>query len=375
MRASASSSAGDVAKLIKAVFGESPLPASLFTVDPEEDLKHEQLNELIADLIKLDAFVTLRILEKALALQTNLMSHHEAGLIAKRIRNLLQYVRGKAKNSSTGARLPAHIRKLVAILKEQHPSQSPTKEPDPALAPAPKASSSTISARPAVATPILSKSKAEVEALFGLSSAQDVVTLSQDSVAEVPLTKKPAEVVDLLSQPETEFAPSQDYPAEPAQAPPELEHWDAGRATLVRTFRTGQQEVGEAFAGGDGFIHVRWASGEVTATEQCSLLLVLPCMRRPDAMKRPAGLAGKKRAKGWEEAPDPTQVEAAEHPAVGSVAEEEEEEEHEADEEQEEETEKADDQELAEAAEESSTEKRRKEQSPEEPPPSPFLFP
>ena len=201
------------------------------------------------------------------------------------------------------------------------------------------------------------------------------MTLSQDSVAEVPLTKKPAEVVDLLSQPETEFAPSQDYPAQPAQAPPELEHWDAGRATLVRTFRTGQQEVGEAFAGGDGFIHVRWASGEVTATEQCSFLLVLPCMRRPAAMKRPAGLAGKKRAKGWEEAPDPTQVEAAEHPDVGSVAEEEEEEEHQADEEQEEEPEKADDQELAEAAEESSTKKRRKEQSPEEPPPSPFLFP
>ena len=92
VRASASSSAGDVAKLIKAVFGESPLPASLFTVDPEQDLKHEQLNELIADLIKLDAFVTLRILEKALVLQTNLMCQHEAGLIAKPIRNLLQYV-------------------------------------------------------------------------------------------------------------------------------------------------------------------------------------------------------------------------------------------------------------------------------------------
>ena len=51
-------------------------------------------------------------------------------------------------------------------------------------------------------------------------------------------------------------------------------------------------------------------------------------------MKRPAGLAGKKRAKGWEEAPDPTQVEAAEHPDVGSVAEEDEEEEHQADEDQ-----------------------------------------
>ena len=65
MRASASSSAGDVAKLIKAVFGESPLPASLFTVDPEQDLKHEQLSELIDDIIKLDVFVTLRILEKS----------------------------------------------------------------------------------------------------------------------------------------------------------------------------------------------------------------------------------------------------------------------------------------------------------------------
>ena len=37
-RASASSSAGDVAKLIKAVFGESPRPASLFTVGPEQRL-------------------------------------------------------------------------------------------------------------------------------------------------------------------------------------------------------------------------------------------------------------------------------------------------------------------------------------------------
>ena len=55
VRASASSSAGDVAKLIKAVFGESPLSASLFSVDPEQDLKHEQLSELIVDLIKLDA--------------------------------------------------------------------------------------------------------------------------------------------------------------------------------------------------------------------------------------------------------------------------------------------------------------------------------
>ena len=146
LRASASSSAGDVAKLFKAVFGEAPLPASLFTVDPEQDLKHPQLHELIADLIKLDAFVTLRILEKGLVLQTNLMSQHEAGLIAKPIRNLLQYVRGKAKNSSTGTRVPAHIRKLVAIFKEQHPSQSPTKEPDPASAPAPKTSSSTTSA-------------------------------------------------------------------------------------------------------------------------------------------------------------------------------------------------------------------------------------
>ena len=118
VRASASSSAGDVAKLIKAVFGESPLPASLFTVGPEQDLKHGQLNELIADLTELDAFVTLRILEKAMVLQTILVPQHEAGLIAKPIRNLLQYVRGKAKNSSTGARLPAHIRKLVAILKE-----------------------------------------------------------------------------------------------------------------------------------------------------------------------------------------------------------------------------------------------------------------
>jgi len=270
LRASASSSAGDVAKLIKAVFGESPLPASLFTVDPEQDLKHPQLHELIADLIKLDAFVTLRILEKGLVLQTNLMSQHEAGLIAKPIRNLLQYVRGKAKNSSTGTRLPAHIRKLVAIFKEQHPSQSPT--PDPALAPAPKTSSSTTSATLPVATSILSQSKAEIEALFGHRAAQDVVTLSQDSVAEVPLTEKPAEVVDLLSQPETEMhiVPFQDHtdrfllrphrplpPTTTPTTPPELEHWDAGRATLVRTFRTGQQEVGKAFAGGDGFIHVR----------------------------------------------------------------------------------------------------------------------
>ena len=82
VRASASSSDGDVAKLINAVFGEPPLPASLFTVDPEQDLKREQPSELIADLIKLDAFVTLRVLEKALVLQTNLMSQHEAGLIA-----------------------------------------------------------------------------------------------------------------------------------------------------------------------------------------------------------------------------------------------------------------------------------------------------
>ena len=95
VRASASSSAGDVAKLIKAVFGESPLPASLFTVDPEQDLKHGQLNELTADLVKLDVFVSLRILEKALVLQTNLMSQHEAGLIVKPIRNLVQYVRGQ----------------------------------------------------------------------------------------------------------------------------------------------------------------------------------------------------------------------------------------------------------------------------------------
>ena len=107
----------------------------------------------------------------------------------------------------------------------------------------------------------------------------------------------------------------------------------------MRTFRTGQQEVGEAFAGGDGFIHVRWASGEVTATEQSSLLLVLPCMRRPaGVMKRPAGRAGKKPAQGWEEAPDLTQAESAEHSDVGPVASEEDEEQHQADEEQEEET-------------------------------------
>ena len=366
-RASASSSAGDVAKLIKAVFGEAPLPASLFTVDPEQDLKHEKLKELIADLIKLDAFVTLRILEKALVLQTNLMSRHEAGLIAKPIRNLLQYVRGKAKNCSTGTRLPAHIRKLVAIFKEQHPSQSPTKELDPGLASASKASSSTTSAPLAVATSILSKSKAEIEALFGLGSAQDVVTLSQDSVAEVPLTKEPAEVVDLLSQPETQIAPIQDYPAQPAQAPPELEHWDAGRATLVRTFRTGQQEVGEAFAGGDGFIHVRWASGEVTATEQSSLQLVLPCMRRPAAaMKRPAGMAENQPASEWEDEEQEEQTDEELHHAH--------EEQHQSEDKQEEETEKADDQELAEAAEESSTKKRKKEHSPPEPP-SPFFFP
>jgi Ni/Co efflux regulator RcnB len=98
----------------------------------------------------------------------------------------------------------------------------------------------------------------------------------------------------------------------------------------------------------------------VTAAEQSSLLLVLPCVRRLAAvMKRPAGMAGEKPANEWEDEEQEEQTD---------------EEQHQADEEQEEETKKADDQELAEAAEESSTKKRKKEQSPEEPP-SPFCFP
>ena len=55
-------------------------------------------------------------------------------------------------------------------------------------------------------------------------------------------------------------------------------------------------------------------------------------------MKRPAGRAGKKPAKGWEAAPGPTQAAATEHSDVGPVASKEDEEQHQADEEQEEET-------------------------------------
>ena len=46
------------------LFGESHVPSGLFTVDPEQDLKQVQLNELIADLLTLDAFVTASIIGK-----------------------------------------------------------------------------------------------------------------------------------------------------------------------------------------------------------------------------------------------------------------------------------------------------------------------
>ena len=41
------------------------MPSGLFTVDPEQDLKEVQLNELIVDLLTLDAFVTASILGRA----------------------------------------------------------------------------------------------------------------------------------------------------------------------------------------------------------------------------------------------------------------------------------------------------------------------
>lgn len=376
-RASASSSAGDVAKLIKAIFGESPIPPGLFTIDPEQDLKHEQLNELIGDLIKLDAFVTTSILEKALVLQTSLMSHHEASLVAKPLRALLQFIRTRSKNSSTGTRLPAHIRKLVVIYKEQHPNQSPTKEPEVAPAFArPPSTKPTSSASAAAAPSLLSKSKAEIEALFGIAPAQEVVALSQDSIEEVPITTRPVEVVNLLSQPEVDIPPTQEYPDQQLPAARHaLEHWDAGRATLVRTSTAGQQEVGEAFAGEDGFIHVRWASGEVSATEHSSLLLALPGMRRPAAaMKRPAAKAGKRATRGWEEAPDPTQAEGPEGPEVEVEVEfeAEAEEEEPTDGEQGEEEEQAEDMEAPPPA--SSSSKKRKAGGNPQVPHSPFTF-
>ena len=159
-------------------------------------------NELIADLLKLDAFVTASILEKA-------------SLIAKPIRGLFAVHQGQGKQLQHWHQVGGPYQETRGHLQEALPQSITISRGRSFIAPQQtKATKPTSSASaPAVAaTSLLSKSKAEIDALFGIAPAQEIVSLSQDSVEEVPLTEKPQQVVDLLSQLEMEIAPFSGIP-------------------------------------------------------------------------------------------------------------------------------------------------------------------
>ena len=186
---------------------------------------------------------------------------------------------------------------IDSLGKEHYPNPSPfpgagpSSPPQQTKATTPTTSAPATSSAPeAAVTSLVSNSKAEIDALFGIAPTHKIVSLSQDSFEEVPLTEKPQRVVDLLSQLEMEIAPTQDTRSSPHPRGSTLSTGTQGEQPWCALAALGSRRWERLLQVRMASFMFRWASGGFSGTEH-GMRVAMPCHEGSNALALETPLA------------------------------------------------------------------------------------